>query len=197
MRWQLYLDELDWRCLGWSLAWQQECGLFLLEQPFYTASTMQRREQQHNRWRWPYLVSVAEDTTPMQPSVQNLLGSQIEDILGMAEDIYWCWYQLAPSIFTHQYQDLLMEDPHDELDWWLVRTCLHSTMCSGRYQFRGSACPMPLHRPTSHLELGHHHQRPAGVKASQPHSSVGTAPYIPVEYSLQAPNRARSTSALP
>ena len=96
MRWQLYLDELDRRHPGWSLAWWQEWGLFLLEWLFSIASTMQRREQQCNRWRCPHQATATEDTAPVQPSVWILLGSMNEDIFGVAKDIYHGQYQLAP-----------------------------------------------------------------------------------------------------
>ena len=57
--------------------------------------------------------------------------------------------------------------------------------------------PVPLHGPPPHLELGCHHQIPAGMKAPQLHSSVDAALHVPAEPCPQAPCRAGSTSALP
>ena len=69
---------------------------------------MQKSEQQCDRQRCPHQATAAEDMAPVQPSVWALLGSTSEDILGVAEDIYCSQYQLAPRIFTHQCQYLLM-----------------------------------------------------------------------------------------
>ena len=99
----------------------KEWGLFLLELLFCTASGMRRSEQQHKRWRHAHQITAAGDIAPVQPSVQILLGSMSEDILKVAK------YKLAPSIMTHWCQDLLMQDLHDKLDWWLVRAGLHGT----------------------------------------------------------------------
>ena len=145
------LDELDRNHLGWSQAWQQEWGLFLLEWLFYTASTMRKREQQCFRWRCPPWATVVGDTAPVQSSVWILLGFTNEDILRVTKDIYHGQYQLALSILTHQCQDLLMQNLHSELNWRLVRAGLHgamqtapwcgwSTMCSGRSHTRGRTC---------------------------------------------------------
>ena len=122
------------------LAWQQERRLFLLEWLFYTTSTMQRWEQQCNRWRCPHLAQVAEDMVPKQPSVWALLGSRGEDILEVAEDIYHDQYQLASSTFSCWHLDLLMQELHDDLDQRLLRAGLHSNTSSGRSQSRGRAC---------------------------------------------------------
>ena len=113
--------------------------------------------------------------------------------LGVAEDIYWGQYQMAHNIFTHQHQDLLMQELHDKLNQWLVRAGLHSATCSDRSQSRGRACSHAY----PHLKLSWHHQRPAGMKALQPHSSMGAALCIPVKHSPQAPYRAGSASVLP
>ena len=99
----------------------------------------------------PHPATMAGDMAPVQSSVWILLGSMNEDILRLAEDIYCGQYQLALSILTCQHYDLLMQDLHDELDWWLIRAGLHSTtqiaqwcgqsaMCSGWSQSRGRAC---------------------------------------------------------
>ena len=55
--------------------------------------------------------------------------------------------------------------------------------------------PMPTMGPL--LKFGYHHQKPAGMKASHPHSSVGTVLHIPTELRPQALHSARSTSVLP
>ena len=153
MKCQLYLGELDRIHLGWSLAWWQEWGLFLLKCLFCTTSAMKKREQQHFRWRDPHQATAAGDTAPMQPSVWILLGYMKEDILKVAEDIYHGQFQLALSILTCWHHDLLMQDLHNQLDQWKVRTglcgasqtapwCWQSATCSGRSQSWGRA---PFH----------------------------------------------------
>ena len=89
-----------------------------------------------------------------------------------------------------------MQDLHDELYQWLVRAGLCSTMHSGRSQSRVEHVPVPLHGPSPHLELSHHHQRPAGMKASQPYSNVDAALCDPAQLSPQAPCRVGTASAL-
>ena len=56
---------------------------------------------------------------------------------------------------------------------------------------------MPIHRPPPHLKLSPHHQRPAGMKTPQPHSSIDAALHILAELSPQTLSRVRSTSTLP
>ena len=121
---------------GRSLTWWQEWGLFLLEWLFYTASTMQRQEQQHERWRCPHLTTVVEDTAPKQMSVEALLGSRGKDILEVLEDSNHGQCQLAPSTFSHWHLDLLMQELYDNLDQRLVRAGLYSTTSSGRSHYR-------------------------------------------------------------
>ena len=110
-----------------------------MEWLFHTAATMQRKEQQCDRQRCPHQATVAKEMVPEQLSVQAILGSVDKDILEVAEDIYHSQYQLAPSIFTHQHLDLLMQELHKKLDQRLVRTGLCSTTCSGRFPSRGRA----------------------------------------------------------
>ena len=64
MRWQLYLDKLNQRHLGWSMAQRQNLGLFLLEWLFYTTSVRGRRVQQCDRWRHPHQATSAEEISP-------------------------------------------------------------------------------------------------------------------------------------
>ena len=142
----------------------------------------------------PHLTPLAKDMAPKQPSVQALLGSRGKDILEVAEDIYHGLYQLAPSNFSHQYLDLLMQELHDDLDQRLVRAGLHSTQAHGGPTPGAEHAPVPLNGPAPYHKLSHHHQRQTGGKAPQPHSSVDSALCKAAEYFPQALHRAGSAS---
>ena len=120
----------------------------------------------------------AEDTTPMPPSVQSLLGSQVKTSLG--------WLKTSTRASTNW---LLGSSPADaRTSWW-----------AGPMADEGwpSKCYMLRQVPIQGIELGHHHQRKAGMKALQSHSSLGTALCIPVEHSPQGLCRAGSTPMFP
>ena len=94
---------------------------------------MQRREEQHDRQRHPFQATAAEDMAPEQLSVWPLLSSPNEDMLEVAEDIYYGQYQLAPSTFLHWCLDLLMQDLHDDLDQRLLKAGFCIATSSGMF----------------------------------------------------------------
>ena len=91
LRWQVFLDELRKEHPGWRLIQHQEWRLFLLEHLFHNAATIWNKEQQQHAQRCPHShqTAKAEEMAPEQPSVRSLLGSTDEEILVIAEKVYW------------------------------------------------------------------------------------------------------------
>ena len=56
---------------------------------------------------------------------------------------------------------------------------------------------MSLHGPPPCHKLGHHHQRPTGMKAPQPPSGMDVALHVPAKLRPQTPCRGGSASMLP
>ena len=114
LRWQLFLDNQSKNHPDWSVAHPQEWGLFLLECQIHNAVTMRKSELQQclQRCLYSHQSVTSKETAPVHQSVRSLLGSANEEILKLAEDVYCGWYQVVPSVLTHQCQDQLMGDLH-------------------------------------------------------------------------------------
>ena len=57
-------------------------------------------------------TTTAKEMVPNHPSVRSLLGSMDEEILKLAEEVYWGQCGAVPSILTHQHQDQFMDELH-------------------------------------------------------------------------------------
>ena len=99
---QLYLDEIRKKYLTWKTTCHQEWELFLLEHLLHNVVAMWRKE-----WEWHLRMghhsqqtAMAEEMASEHPSIRTLLGSPNQEILGVAEQVYMGYYELAPSVFT-------------------------------------------------------------------------------------------------
>ena len=49
-------------------------------------------------------TAMAKEMAPEQPSVKSLLGLTDEEILEIAEQVYWGQYEAVLSVLSHQHQ---------------------------------------------------------------------------------------------
>ena len=126
----------------WKVIWWQEWGLFLLEHLFHNAATMRRREWQQHTWRCSHShqIATAKGMAPEHPLVRSLLGSMDDNILEIAEQVFWGQYEVALSSLLHRHQEQLMTELHDELGQCLTRAGLWEAPGIGRFLSRGRRC---------------------------------------------------------
>ena len=113
---QLFLDEMKKEHPGWNTVFRQERSLFPLEQMFHNAATMWCKEHQRCSKRLPLKPT---ETAPEHPSVWNIIGSWIFNLLWVMEQIYKGKYMVAPSMFTHVQQENFMK-----WLWWEISRCM-------------------------------------------------------------------------
>ena len=142
VRWQLFLDELRKEHPGQRLIQQQEWGLFLLEHLFHNATAIRKRKQQWHAWRCQHFLqtAMAEEMAPEHPSIRSLLGSTDDEILEIAEQVYWGQYEAVSSILPHWHQEQFMAELYEELGQNLTRAGLWEATRTGRSPSRGRRC---------------------------------------------------------
>ena len=66
-------------------------------------------------------AATAREIAPEHPSVRTLPGYPNQEILGVAEQVYRGYYELAPSVFPHQQQGQFLADLHEEMGPCMLR----------------------------------------------------------------------------
>ena len=67
---------------------------------------------------------MAEEMAPDHPSIGTLLGSTDQEILDVAEQVYWGEYMLVPSKLPCPQQEEYIAELHLELSQCMVRAGL-------------------------------------------------------------------------
>ena len=122
---------------GWNTACKQEWNLFLLEQMFHNAATMQHKEHQRC---WLGLSLELTEAAPEHPSMWTLVGSKDSDLLQIAEQIYKGEYMVVPSEFICTLQDDLMKELQRELSRHLTQAGLHGKRGPAELPSRSHRC---------------------------------------------------------
>ena len=75
--------------------------------------------------KMPPLGARANEMALVHPVVRSLIGSTNDEILGVAKDMKWGWYQVVLSVLPCMHQDQVVKELHWELSKRLTRAGLH------------------------------------------------------------------------